>query len=358
MFPLVLLLPCVLLLLRGRGGRVPQWLLVAAAPASSSGSRRSATSSTGSSCPPLLWLVLAERGARLPRLGAFAVGSAVGLLPLVLGLLLLRDEVGGTRELLDWLRDNREGLDPGQDDQGVLGRVEVVWRESRYVFAGQWPWAMILQESRTAALEGLKATLLVVLPVVALLAVVSRTRAGGGWSACPSRSPRRSASARCSSAAGSTATTTRPCCRSSTPRSARLRGHPAARRRRPGARRLGAGGGAHRGRRRGRGDRRREQPRRRRATSRTGSPRPAASASTPTRSTASRGTSTTSAPGAAVHAPDWGLAMPVSYLLGPAFPVRMGVDAAALRAEACAGKPQLVRSWGRTTGRSSTRWPT
>ena len=218
MFPLVLLLPCVLLLLRGRGGRVPQWLLVGGAGVLF-GLAAFSYFIYWFFAPALLWLVLAERGARLPRLGAFAVGSAVGLLPFALGMLLLRDDVGGTQQLVDWLRDNREGLDPGQDDQGVLGRVEVVWRESRYVFAGQWPWAMILQESRTAALEGLKATLLVVLPVVALLPWFA-DRAGGGWSACRSRSRRRSASARCSSAAGSTAITTRPCCRSSTPRSA------------------------------------------------------------------------------------------------------------------------------------------
>ena len=52
------------------------------------------------------------------------------------------------------------------------------------------------------------------------------------------------------------------------------------------------------------------------------------------------------APGAGLHVPEWGLAMPLSYLSDTAFPVRMALDLVALRAEACGGKPQVVAFLG------------
>ena len=295
--------------------------------------------------PALLWLVLAERGARLPRLGAFAVGSAVGLLPLVLGMLLLRDEVGGTRELLDWLRDNREGLDPGQDDQGVLGHVEVVWRESRYVFAGQWPWAMILQESRTAALEGLKATLLVVLPVVALLPwfAEARRRRVVGVPLALAASFGVGALFFGGRLDGHHYTAVLPLlyaafgagCAVILPRGdgagASFGSVPAAVRTAVVAVAVGIVVVSNL-------DGERDFQDRLAATGGVGLYSDAIDRFS--------WDVDTSAPGAAVHAPDWGTAMPVSYLSDTAFPVRMGVDAAALRAEVCAGKPQLVAFLG------------
>jgi hypothetical protein len=125
--------------------------------------------------PALVWLLLrrpadgtARRpfAAHLPWLG----GCLIGYLPFICGLLLIRHAVGGTPELLDWLRDNRDQLNPNQDTSGLVSRIDTVATGSRRVFTGEWPWLMILWRHHTGLIDSLKADLLVLVPLLALFA--------------------------------------------------------------------------------------------------------------------------------------------------------------------------------------------
>jgi hypothetical protein len=120
----------------------------------------------------LLWLlwraVVARPDGRVRTVAAWLAGCAVGYAPFVLGLLLLRHEVGGTSALFDWLDANREQLHVGGDDTGILARLRTITHDAWTVLTGDWPWEMILRERRDGVLETLKAWALLGLPAIAV----------------------------------------------------------------------------------------------------------------------------------------------------------------------------------------------
>jgi len=171
MFPLLLLLGCVLLLPGWRDSRRPYLRLVVAGVLF--GLSVFSYFIFAFFLPALLWLVLrrpADDASRRPwtMLLPWLAGCAVGYLPFVVGMLLIRDELGGTSQLLDWLQATRDQLKPGQDKEGLVSRIDTVQTESRRVFTGEWPWLMILGQHRTGLIESLKADVLVLVPLMAL----------------------------------------------------------------------------------------------------------------------------------------------------------------------------------------------
>jgi hypothetical protein len=179
MFPLLMLLGCVLLLLGWRDSRRP-WLRLALSGVLF-GLAVFGYFIFAFFAPALLWLLFRRGGESEPQrpwtatLPWFA-GVVVGYLPWIVGILLIRNAVGGSSQLLDWVRDTADTLEVRQDQTGVLARVGNVFSEARSVFTGEWPWRMILAEPRTGVLETLKGWLLLLLPLVALLVAGGRPR--------------------------------------------------------------------------------------------------------------------------------------------------------------------------------------
>ena len=172
MFPLLLLLGCVLLLRGWRRSRRP-WLRVGAAGVLY-GLAVFSYFVFGFFAPAVLWLLLRNPDGDPQRslpgtLGVWVAGAVIGYLPFICGILLLRHAVGGTSQLFDWLHANSEQLGAGKDDSGPLDRLDTVYTQSRQVLTGEWPWLMILGHHRTGLLESLKADLLVLLPLAVLL---------------------------------------------------------------------------------------------------------------------------------------------------------------------------------------------
>lgn len=123
--------------------------------------------------PALLWLLLRpgpgeERHRSWTAAWPWVAGCVIGYLPFVAGILLIRRELGGTSQLVDWLRTNGDTLEVSQDKEGVFGRIATVFEESRRVFTGEWPWLMILGHTRSGVLETLKSYILLLLPLAAL----------------------------------------------------------------------------------------------------------------------------------------------------------------------------------------------
>jgi hypothetical protein len=172
MFPLPLLLGCVLLLRRWDQGARP-WLRLLAAGVLF-GSAVFSYFIYAFFVPALLWLLLRKPHGEEPpghRWGAllpWLAGCFIGYLPFVLGILLMRHNLGGSSQLIDWLRQSSEQLGATQDKTGLLERVRTVVVESRRVFTGEWPWLMILGQHRTGVLNAGKADVLILVPVIAL----------------------------------------------------------------------------------------------------------------------------------------------------------------------------------------------
>ena len=172
MFPLLLLLGCVLLLRGWRGSRVP-WLRLLVSGVLY-GLAVFSYFIFAFFLPALLWLVLrTPDGDRMRRSWVaplpWLAGCVIGYLPWIWGILLIRHELGGSSQLFDFLRQTREELQPGQDTEGLFGRIGTVFTESRRVFTGEWPWLMILGQQRTGLMESVKADLLVLVPLLALI---------------------------------------------------------------------------------------------------------------------------------------------------------------------------------------------
>jgi hypothetical protein len=171
MFPLLLLFGCVLLLRSWRDSRQP-WLRLAGSGILY-GLAAFGYFIYWFFFPVLVWLLLRsppgerQRPAWPVALSWFA-GLAIGYLPFIAGMLLIRRELGGFSQLFDYLDQTRDTLAVTQDHAGLFGRVETVFTESRRVFTGEWPWLMILREPGTGLMDSLKADVLVLLPLLAL----------------------------------------------------------------------------------------------------------------------------------------------------------------------------------------------
>lgn len=181
-FPLLLLLGSVLLLQAWRDGRRPWLRLVASGILF--GLAVFSYFIFAFFFPALLWLVLRRPhpgGERRTWSAAFLwlAGSVVGYAPLICGMLLMRNELGGWPELMAWLRETGAQLQVTQDRTGLLGRIDTVVADSGRVLTGEWPWLMILGRSRVDLIDSAKAGILVAIPLVVLVA--RRFSSRGQW---------------------------------------------------------------------------------------------------------------------------------------------------------------------------------
>lgn len=123
--------------------------------------------------PALLWLVLRKGGAhgaasRWRGLLVWLIGCAVGCLPTLCGLLLIKDELGSVAALLDWLHLRSSDLKVMGDDTSVAARIASVANDFWHVVDSDWPRRMILRRYDGGPVAAVKAALLIGLPAVAL----------------------------------------------------------------------------------------------------------------------------------------------------------------------------------------------
>jgi hypothetical protein len=111
---------------------------------------------------------------RYAALWLFACG--VGYLPLVAGLYRIARMIGGFAPMLQWLHAHSDSLHPLGNGGGVFHRFEVMFFAARSVVTGRWPSIMVLQHHAGDLTGSLKAALLVIVPLVALIAARSMPR--------------------------------------------------------------------------------------------------------------------------------------------------------------------------------------